>query len=54
MTVPSPTATEKTQDNYLDESTSQLPASDKWLHVEPEYPEQFPAWFLKSGVKPRL
>ena len=26
----------------IDYSTSQLPASDKWLYVDPEYPEAFP------------
>jgi len=33
---------EKTE-TIIDDSFSQLPASDKWLHVDPEYPEIFPA-----------
>jgi len=33
---PPPKATGKTQEYHLDDSTSQLPASDKWLYVDPE------------------
>ena len=38
---PPPKATGKTQDYHLDDSTSQLPASDKWLYVDPEYPDVY-------------
>jgi len=38
---PPPKATGKTQEYHLDDSTSQLPASDKWLYVDPEYPEAY-------------
>jgi len=38
---PPPKATGKTQEYHLDASTSQLPASDKWLYVDPEYPEAY-------------
>jgi len=34
---PPPTATGKTREYHLDDSTSQLPSSDKWLYVDPEY-----------------
>ena len=27
----------------IDYSDSQLPVSDKWLYVDPEYPEAYPA-----------
>ena len=30
-------------DTLIDDSFSQLPVSDKWLYVEPEYPEGSPA-----------
>ena len=33
---PPPKATGKTQEYHLDDSTSQLPVSDKWLYVDPE------------------
>ncbi|MBW1802290.1 MAG: hypothetical protein JRJ85_16365 [Deltaproteobacteria bacterium] len=33
---------EKTR-SILDDSFSQLPASDNWLYVDPEYPDIFPA-----------
>ncbi len=33
---PPPKAAGKTQDYHLDNSTSQLPVSDKWLYVDPE------------------
>jgi hypothetical protein len=36
-----PKATGKTQEYHLDDSTSQLPTSDKWLYVDPEYPEVY-------------
>jgi len=32
----------KRTDIFIDDSFSQLPASDKWLYVDPEYPETFP------------
>ena len=28
---------------WIDYSMSQLPVSDKWLYVDPEYPETFPS-----------
>ena len=28
---------------YYGYSVSQLPTSDKWLYVDPEYPETFPS-----------
>jgi hypothetical protein len=43
----------------IDYSDSQLPVSDKWLYIDPEYPEVYPpverhsAWFLKSAVEVR-
>jgi len=55
---PSPKATgpPKTKEYHIDYSTSQLPVaarhysrsgqaggSDKWLYVDPEYPEAYPA-----------
>jgi len=27
---------------HIDYSDSQVPASDKWLYVDPEYPEVYP------------
>jgi len=29
-------------DTLIDDSYSQLPVSDKWLYVDPEYPEIYP------------
>jgi len=40
---PPPKAPGKTQDYDLGDSTSQPPASDKWLYVDPEYPDVYPA-----------
>ena len=42
---PSPKATEspKTAQFSIDYATSQLPASDKWLYVDPGYPETYHA-----------
>ena len=31
------------QEYKIDYTDSQLPASDKWLYVDPEYPESYPA-----------
>jgi len=41
---PPPRATEQTKiaEYSIDYSTSQLPTSDKWLYVDPEYPEVYP------------
>ena len=41
---PPPKATGQTKiaEYSIDYSTSQLPASDKWLYVDPEYPEVYP------------
>jgi len=36
---PKPTAQQKTHEYRIDHSESQLPASDKWLYVDPVYPE---------------
>ena len=43
-TRPPPKATgpSKIQEYQIDFSTSQLPVSDKWLYVDPEYPEVYP------------
>ena len=38
---PAPKITGKTQEYHLDDSTLQLLASDKWLYVDPEYPEAY-------------
>jgi hypothetical protein len=32
-----------TSQYHIDYTDSQLPVSDKWLYVDPEYPESFPA-----------
>ena len=37
---PKATGPAKTPEHTIDYSTSQLPASDKWLYVDPEYPEE--------------
>ena len=43
-TRPPPKATgqPKVPEYSIDSSVSQLPASDKWLYFDPEYPEAFP------------
>ena len=40
---------QKTPEYSIDYSDSQLPASGKWLYVDPEYPEAYPALFFKLG-----
>lgn len=42
---PPPKATEPTKivEYSIDFSTSQVPASDKWLYVDPQYPETYAA-----------
>lgn len=45
-----PTATGKIQDYHLDDFTSQLPASDKWVDVDREYPEAYTCWFFEKGA----
>ena len=32
----------KNPEDHIDYSTSQVPASDKWLYLDPEYPEGYP------------
>ena len=39
----------KTVEHHIDYSVSQFPASDKWLYVDPVYPEIFPSWFFSKG-----
>ena len=40
---PKATGSPKTAEYSIDYATSQLLASDKWLYIEPEYPEAYPA-----------
>ena len=40
---PKPTGPPKVPEYSIDYSISQLPASDKWLYVDPEYPNVYPA-----------
>ena len=40
---PKATGPQETPEYRIDYSASQLPTSDKWLYVDPEYPEQYPA-----------
>jgi hypothetical protein len=40
---PRATGPPKTPEYLIDYSSPQLPTSDKWLYVDPEYPEAFPA-----------
>ena len=39
---PKATGSPKTAEYSIDYATSQLPASDKWLYIDPEYPEVYP------------
>ena len=39
---PKPRAAPTRTDTVIDDSFSQLPVSDKWLYVDPEYPEACP------------
>jgi hypothetical protein len=40
---PKATGSPKLPQYSIDYSTSQIPVPDKWLYVDPEYPENFPA-----------
>jgi len=40
---PRPNAPPKALEYYIDYTDSQLPVSDKWLYVDAEYPEVYPA-----------
>jgi len=40
---PKATGSPKSAEYSIDYATSQLPASDKWLYIDPEYPEAYPA-----------
>ena len=39
---PKATGPPRAPEYSIDYSTSQLPVSDKWLYVDPEYPETLP------------
>ena len=40
---PKATGSPKTAEYSIDYATSQLPASDSWLYIDPEYPKAHPA-----------
>ena len=37
-----------TPEYHIDYTDSQLPVSDSYLYVDPQYPETYTAWFLKN------
>ena len=41
------------QQYHMEYNDSQVPLSDNWLYVDPQYPEAYNAWFLKEQTGTR-
>lgn len=41
------------QEYHIDYNDSQVPLSDNWLYVDPQYPETYTAWFFKKELGSR-